>query len=85
MMYIAKMTYKDGTTLPIAIKQSEFDDFFKSLKSKNFYWYKQGICGFWTNLADVRFIQVLPGDVDHEKEKTSKEGNAENTISSETV
>lgn len=85
MNYIAKLTYKDGTMLPIAMKQSEFDEFFNCLKSKKFYWYKQGICGFWTSLSEVRFIQVIPGAVDHEKEKTTEEGKAENTISTATV
>ncbi len=56
-----RFTYKDGKDININILEEKLDLFFSRLNEKRIFW---GISeerldkGFWTNMEDVRFVQI---------------------------
>lgn len=51
--------YFDGKDLSVSVEPENLDKLFKELGQKGFYWNKNRTGAFYTDLSNVRFIQVL--------------------------
>lgn len=59
--YQVHFVYKDGKDLNINMTPEQLHQFFTELNAKKIYWYgneKEPEMGFWTNIDEVRFIQL---------------------------
>lgn len=59
MNYNLKLTYKDAVTLDLILSEEEAKNLFVCLNSQSIYWTKEAKKGFWTNIADIRYIHIL--------------------------
>lgn len=59
--YQVNFVYKDGKDLNINMAPEQLHEFFTELNAKKIFWYgkeKEPELGFWTNIDEVRFIQL---------------------------
>lgn len=56
--YQIKFIYKDGKDLNVNIEPQFLQAFFDALNAKGVYWSQDKVHGFWTNLDEVRFVQI---------------------------
>lgn len=59
--YQVHFVYKDGKDLNINMAPEQLNEFFTELNAKKIFWYgkeEQPEMGFWTNIDEVRFIQL---------------------------
>lgn len=82
-MYQVKFVYKDGKDMNINMVPDRLKNFFDALNAKTIFWYGDDnthlTAGFWTNLEDIRFLQIqaIMG-VKHEEK--SEPGKGDKTI-----
>lgn len=51
--------YFDGKDLNVSVEPENLDKLFHELGQKGFYWNKNRTSAFYTDLSQVRFIQVI--------------------------
>jgi len=56
MAYIVSMFYKDEKSMNIKILDEEIEKFFTDLNQSQVYIHPRTEQGFWTNIADIRYI-----------------------------
>lgn len=71
------LVYKDGNDLNVELSQEEYQDFFKCLNEGKVFWGKKFVQGFWTNVADIRFFQIVPQDGENGEGHNLLEGATE--------
>lgn len=55
------ITYNDEKKLTVNMTDHQIVDFFEKINSKEIYWYGDQSSdgeGFWTNIDEIRFIQI---------------------------
>lgn len=62
MKYRVRLVYKDGESLDVMVGEEEIDQFFTDLSGSQVYIHPESKAGFWTNLAEVRYITANPTD-----------------------
>lgn len=56
--YQIKFVFNDGQDLNVNVEANFLTQFFDDLSNKKIYWNQAKTAGFWTNLDDVRFVQI---------------------------
>ena len=74
--YQVKFTYKDGKDMNVNMVPDKLKRFFDTLNTKQIFWYgddeENPETGFWTNLDDIRFIQIHAVKGEEKDEKDEK-------------
>jgi len=77
MAYVVTMTYKDEKAVNIKIKEEEIEKFFNDMNASQVYLQPDTQHGFWTNIADIRYITtVKEGESDVKVAKHAHESTA---------
>ena len=64
MFYTIKLTYNDGHVLDVNIPESEYESFMKSVKTLEVFWDAKQVQGFWTNVGNIRYMQLIKSGED---------------------
>lgn len=63
-MYQIQMIYKDEKTLNIDVSKDEIQKFFSDINKSQVYIHPETKAGFWTNIQDVRYINIVDKNPD---------------------
>lgn len=67
MNFIVKLTYKDDKDINLKCNEDQVKRLLDCLNGQKIYWSEDGTTGFWTNLADIRYIHLLKEETKEEK------------------
>lgn len=59
MIYTVKIVYKDKEDIQINMSEEMVNDFLDSINSNEIYWNLDKTHAFWTDINEVRYIQVM--------------------------
>lgn len=77
-MISIRFVYNDGKDVRINLPDDCFQEFFNCLNDRKPYWDKSLTQGFWTNIAEVRFVEfVRQGDKNESKPEGIGASNSE--------
>lgn len=66
-MYQVNLFYKDDKHMTIDVLDHEIKRFFDELNQSQVYIHPETQVGFWTNMADIRYIKIIKKEVPHEE------------------
>lgn len=59
MNYRITLVYNDGNSINVEVPEDEYQQVMECLENKNVFWGKDQKQGFWTNIQDVRYMQIF--------------------------
>lgn len=59
MIFSIQIVYNDGQDLIVQIPVPEYANFFKSLNQGAVFWDAEKTQGFWTSMANVRYMRIV--------------------------
>ena len=75
MNFTVKIVYMDGKDINVLLPQDKAEEFLTCIKSGAAFWEEKQKQAFWTNLENIRYLQVLPaGDENGSVESNQSEG-----------
>lgn len=69
-----QVMFKDESPIEILVPEEKMQHFFDSVNSGKVYYNEALKYGFWTNVHDIRYMQIF--EIEQEKPKVEKSGKA---------
>lgn len=63
-MFQIKLMYKDDKDLVVPVEEERLGEFYGCLANRQLFWFEPEQSAFWTDFADIRYVQVFRKEQD---------------------